>query len=66
MLKISLFAGTISTVLTHPFEFLKTKIQVYNEGIGIRQKRTSMGYNMYRVFTDLHEAGYGTRSLFTA
>jgi len=58
-------AGTISTFVSHPFEFLKTKIQVYNEGIGIRGKRLSQGYNMYKVFSDLHGAGYGTSVLYT-
>jgi hypothetical protein len=65
MTGISLTAGTISTAISHPFEFLKTKIQVYNEGIGIRGKRLNQGYNMYKVFSDLHSAGYGSNVLFT-
>lgn len=62
---ISLTAGTASTIISHPFEFLKTKIQVYNEGIGFRGKRLTAGYNMYKVFKDFHEVGYGSSVLFT-
>lgn len=62
---ISMATGAASTVLSQPMEFLKTKIQVINEGIGVRGVRFNMGYNMYRVFTNLHEAGYGSRVLFT-
>lgn len=65
MYSISLFAGVVSSALSHPFEFLKTKIQVYNEGIGIRQKGLEAGYNSYRLFVNLHNAGYGTSSLYT-
>ena len=65
MAGISLTAGTVSTIISHPFEFLKTKIQVYNEGIGVRGKRLTAGYNMYKVFADLHSAGYGSRVLYT-
>ncbi len=50
MMAVSVAASTVSTALSHPFEFLKTKIQIYNEGIGITGKRLDMGYNMYHVF----------------
>jgi hypothetical protein len=30
----SLVAGSLATVISHPFEFLKTKTQVVTEGIG--------------------------------
>ena len=62
---MSFVSGVVGTVLTHPFEFLKTKIQIYNEGIGIRNKGFAFGYNMNRVFWNLHEAGYGTSALYT-
>lgn len=62
---ISASAGVAATLLSQPFEFLKTKIQVMNEGIGVRGIRMNMGYNMFRVFTNLHEAGYGARVLYT-
>lgn len=62
---IGLAAGAVSTVVAQPLEFLKTKIQVINEGIGVRGVRLNMGYNMFRVFTDLHEAGHGSRVLWT-
>lgn len=62
---VSLTAGATATVVTHPFEFLKTKIQLCNEGIGIHQKGMAFGYNPVRLFTMFHEAGYGARVLFT-
>jgi len=64
-MQISMVSGTVSTLISQPFEFMKTKIQVINEGIGVRGIRMNMGYNMYKVFTGLHEAGYGSRVLYT-
>ena len=64
-MQITLVTGTASTLISQPFEFMKTKIQVINEGIGVRGIRMNMGYNMYKVFTGLHEAGYGSRVLYT-
>ena len=52
-------------MLAQPLEFLKTRVQVANEGIGVRGIRFNMGYSMFRAFTWLHEAGYGSRVLFT-
>ena len=37
-MSLSLSAAFLSTVVSHPFEFLKTKTQIYNEGIGLRGK----------------------------
>lgn len=62
---MSLFSGLLATSVSHPLEFLKTKIQVYNEGIGIRSKGFSMGYNANKVFQSLYEANYGARVLYT-
>lgn len=64
-MSISLTTGAVSTIVSQPLEFVKTKIQVINEGIGVRGIRMNMGYNMFRVFNNLHEAGYGSRVLFT-
>ena len=64
-MQISTVAGTASALLSQPFEFMKTRIQTINEGIGVRGVRMNMGYNMYKVFTSLHEAGYGSRVLYT-
>lgn len=47
---ISLTGGAVSTLLSHPFDFLKTKIQIYNEGIGMRGRTYEIGYNPYRVY----------------
>lgn len=62
---VSLVSGVVATTLSHPLEFLKTKIQIYNEGIGIRSKGFSMGYNANKVFQSLYEANYGARVLYT-
>ena len=62
---VSLGAAAISTSITHPLDFLKTKIQIYNEGIGIRGRGGSAGYNMYKIFTNFYERGYGSRVLYT-
>lgn len=61
----SLSAGTVATVISHPFDFLKTKIQLYNEGIGLTGRRFNLGYNMYTVFKNFSENGYGTSVLYT-
>ena len=63
--KLTLGAGLVSTALSHPFEFIKTRIQVINEGFGVRGIRLTLGYNPYRVFAELHEKGYGSRVLYT-
>lgn len=60
MFSISLTSAAVATTVSHPFDFLKTKIQLYNEGIGIRGRGIDMGYNMYKVFTNFTERGYGT------
>ena len=65
VLPMTLISGAISTLASHPFEFLKTKIQIYNEGIGIRQHRMAMGYNPYLIFRRFHQQGYGTSVLYT-
>ena len=46
-------------------EFMKTKIQIRAEGMGVRQKSIYAGYNPFYVQNQLYEAGYGTRSLWT-
>ena len=65
MFAISLSSASVATLITQPFDFLKTKIQIYNEGIGMRGRGIDMGYNMYKVFTNLSDKGYGTKVLFT-
>ena len=51
--------------LPHPLDFLKTKIQIYNEGIGLRGRTWELGYNPYRVFSNFQNNGYGFRVLYT-
>lgn len=62
---VALISGSLATAVTHPLEFLKTKIQIYNEGIGIRTKGAALGYNANKVFQSLYEANYGARVLYT-
>ena len=62
---ITPIAAITSTILSHPLNFLKTKIQIYNEGIGITGIQYDQGYNSYKVFTNFHERGYGLRILYT-
>lgn len=45
----SLVAGTLGTILSHPFEFIKTKTQVVSEGIGFRGRGNELGYNSYKI-----------------
>jgi hypothetical protein len=55
---LSLFAGTIATAITHPFEYLKTVIQFRSEGVGFRGKNSNYfsnlvwyhGYNPHKIF----------------
>lgn len=65
MYTISLTAGAVATAVTHPLEFLKTKIQLCNEGVGPTNKGTAFGYNSARLFRMYHEAGYGSGVLYT-
>ena len=65
MIRISTFSAIISSIISQPFEFLKTKVQIYNEGIGIRGIRMNQGFNSSKIFQDLHMAGYGTKVLYT-
>lgn len=46
-------------------EFLKTKIQIRAEGIGIRQKSIYGGYNPFAVYSQLSQAGYTTSVLWS-
>jgi solute carrier family 25 oxoglutarate transporter 11 len=65
MNSISLKAGVISSVLTHPLDFLKLKTFLINEGIGITGKGLNMGYNSATIFDNFLNRGYGTRVLYT-
>ena len=62
---ISLTAGATAFTLAYPFEFLKTKIILINEGLGIRQSKQHQGYNMVKIASDFVEKGYGSRSVYT-
>ena len=62
---IGLISGFGAYTLTYPFEFLKTKIFLHNEGIGIRQKGIHMGYSYVKVGMNLIKNGYGVSTFYT-
>ena len=65
MNKISLSAGVLSTCISHPLEFLKIKSFLISEGIGITGKGVNMGYNVFTIFDNFLNRGYGSRILYT-
>ncbi len=58
---ISLLVGSLATALTYPMEFLKTRIQMRSELIGMRG-HTSLfwGYNPFWEMRTIHQTGLGT------
>lgn len=62
---ITIATGIFSTCVTHPFDFLKHKTYLINEGIGITGKGVNMGYNSATIFNNFINKGYGTRVLYT-
>lgn len=62
---ISLGAGFVSTCLAHPFDFLKLKTFLINEGIGVTGRGLNMGYNSATIFDNFLNRGYGSRVVFT-
>ncbi|CAD8074321.1 unnamed protein product [Paramecium primaurelia] len=56
---LSVPVGAIATFFTQPLEFVKTRIQVRTEGIGLRQLRNELGVNPWRIFREIHETGGG-------
>lgn len=61
----SLVVGAISTALTYPIDFVKTRIQSRAEGIGIRLKGYRAGYNPFLEFRRIHETGRGFSHFYT-
>lgn len=62
---VSLSAGVLSTLISHPFEFLKMKTFLINEGIGITGRGFNMGYNPFTIYDNFLNRGYGSRVLYT-
>jgi len=62
---VSTLTNSVATLLTFPGEYMKTKIQIRAEGVGIRQKSIYGGYNPFAIHNQLYEAGHGTKSLWT-
>jgi solute carrier family 25 oxoglutarate transporter 11 len=64
---ISLIAGTISSFVTYPLEFLKTVIQFQATGVGFRGRRGNFitnlvqqqGYNPFKIFRQVYQTGAG-------
>lgn len=63
-LTLSLGVNALATAITYPIEFVKTRIQLRSEGIGIRQRNLQAGYNPWRVFRQIHESGVGIRGFY--
>lgn len=62
---VSTFTNSLATFLTFPAEFMKTKIQIRAEGMGIRQKSIYGGYNPFAIHNQLYEAGHGNKVLWS-
>jgi len=60
----SLSVGAIASTVSYPLEFLKTRILVRGEGIGIRNISHQMGYNPWKIFREIHESGRGVMGVF--
>lgn len=54
---LSLSVNTVSTALTYPMEFVKTRSQVRTEAVGTRSKNLYMGMNPFKVFREIHATG---------
>jgi solute carrier family 25 oxoglutarate transporter 11 len=54
---LSLAANAVSTAVTYPLEFVKTRSQVRTEGVGLRGKNLYMGINPNKVFREIHATG---------
>jgi len=62
---LSLAANAVSTAITYPLEFVKTRSQVRTEGVGLRGKNLYMGINPNKVFREIHATGQGLRGFYT-
>jgi len=57
---LSLATGTLATTLTYPIEFVKTRIQLKSELIGMRgQYSINWGYNPFKEMRLIHQTGKG-------
>jgi solute carrier family 25 oxoglutarate transporter 11 len=64
VLGISLPVGAVTTFLTQPIEFVKTRVQVRTEAVGLRSYGVHMGINPFRVFREVHATGVGMRGFY--
>lgn len=60
----SLVVGALASFVAYPFEFIKTRIQLRSEGIGIRGRNLAAGYNPWNVFRGIQASGVGIRGLY--
>jgi solute carrier family 25 (mitochondrial oxoglutarate transporter), member 11 len=61
MLVSSISVGALATAVAYPLDFVKTRIQIRSEGIGIRNYSIQAGYNPFKVFRQIHETGGGLK-----
>lgn len=64
VLTSSLTVGLAATLITQPWELVKTRIQQRAEGVGIRQLGIYAGINPHKVFREIHEQGVGFRGFY--
>lgn len=60
----SVTVAALFTSLLQPFEFVKTRVQIKAEGLGIRQINLYGGYNPNKAFREIHANGGGLRQFF--
>lgn len=60
----SLTVGGVVSAIVYPIEFVKTRIQVRAEGVGIRGMNHHAGYNPFKIVREIHESGRGLKALY--
>ena len=62
---VGLPLGIATTTLTQPFEFIKTRIQLRTEIIGLRNKGHYLGINPFKVASEIHATGVGMSGFYS-
>lgn len=63
-LKAAWFISLVSNIATAPFELLKVRAQLLQEGRKLHGYGTERGAPTMRIFTEIVESGAGVKSLF--
>ena len=59
-----MFISLMGNMVTAPFELLKIRAQMLQEGRYLHGGNAERGVSTLRVFNEIIEAGYGMRSLW--